>query len=49
MDISDEYISHYCESEDTFPFSFVYVMYLNIASYLYGKQINSKLGNKLYL
>ena len=24
-------------------------MYLNIASYLYGKQIKSKIGNKLYL
>ena len=30
-------------------FSFVFVMYLNIASYLYGKQIKSKLGTKLYL
>ena len=29
--------------------SFVYVMYLNIATYLYGTQIKSKLGNKLYL
>ena len=29
--------------------SIVYVLYLNIAYYLYGKQINSKLGNKLYL
>ena len=24
-------------------------MYLNIASYLYGKQIKSKMDNKLYL
>ena len=24
-------------------------MYLNIASYFYGKQTKSKLGNKLYL
>ena len=24
-------------------------MYLNIASYLYGKQIKLKMGNKLYL
>ena len=31
-----------------FFFSFVYVMYLNIASYLYGKQIKSKVWNKLY-
>ena len=30
-------------------FFFVYVMYLNIACYLYGKQITSKFGNKLYL
>ena len=29
--------------------SFVNVIYLNVASYLYGKQIKSKLGNKLYL
>ena len=29
--------------------SFVYVIYLNIASYLYGKQIKSKLWTKLYL
>ena len=32
-----------------FFFLFVYVMYLNIASYLYGKQIRSRMGNKLYL
>ena len=43
------YQSHYCASEGTFPISFVNVMYLNIASYLYGKQIKSKLGNMLYL
>ena len=29
--------------------SFVYVMFLNIISYLYGKEIKSRLGNKLYL
>ena len=28
---------------------FVHVIYINIASYLYEKQIKSKLGNKLYL
>ena len=39
----------YCASEGTFLFSFVYVMYLNIASHLYGKQIKSILGNTLYL
>ena len=43
------YQSHYCASDDAFLFSFVYVMYLNIASYLYGKEINSKLGTKLYV
>ena len=30
-------------------FSFEYVMYLNIASYLYGKQIKSKMDKNLYL
>ena len=43
------YQSHYCPSECAFLFSFVYVMYLNIASHLYGKQIKSKLVNKLCL
>ena len=43
------YQSHYCASDGAFLFSFVYVMYLNIDSYLYGKQIRSKLGNNLYL
>ena len=33
----------------TLIFSFVNEMYLNIASYLYGKKIKSKLVNKLYL
>ena len=42
------YISHYFASEGAL-FSVVYVMYLNIASYLHGEQIKSKLGNKLYL
>ena len=42
------YQSRYCASDVAF-FSFVYVMYLNTASYLYGKQIKSKMGNKLYL
>ena len=32
-----------------FLFSFVHVMYLNFASYLYGKQIKAKIGKKLYL
>ena len=43
------YQSHYCASTVAFLFSFVYVIYLNIASYLYGKQIKSKLWTKLYL
>ena len=38
------YQSHYCASAVAFLFSFVYVLYLNIASYLYGKQIESKFG-----
>ena len=38
------YQSHYCASAVAFLFSFVYVIYLNIASYLYGKQIKSKFG-----
>ena len=42
------YQSRYCASDGAFLFSFVYVMYLKIASYLYGKQIKSKMGNKLY-
>ena len=43
------YQSHYCASAVAFLFSFVYLIYLNIASYLYGKQIKSKLWTKLYL
>ena len=43
------YQSHYCATAVAFLFSFVYVIYLNIASYLYGKQIKSKLWTKLYL
>ena len=43
------YQSHYCASAVAFLFSFVYVIYLKIASYLYGKQIKSKLWTKLYL
>ena len=41
--------SYYCASDGAFLFSFVYVMYLNIASYWYLKQIKSQLGTKLYL
>ena len=43
------YQSHYCASAVAFLFSFVYVIYLNIASYLYGKQIKSKLWTRLCL
>ena len=42
------YQSHYYASDGAFLFSFAYLMYLNIASYLFGKKIKSKLGNKLY-
>ena len=42
------YKSHYCASAGVL-FSFVYIMYLNIYSYLHGNQIKSKLGNTLYL
>ena len=41
MDTSEEYIKVIIVA---FLFSFVYVIYLNIASYLYGKQIKSKFG-----
>ena len=43
------YQSRYCASDGAFLFSFVYVMNLKIASYFYGKQIKSKMGNELYL
>ena len=43
------YLSHYCASAVAFLFSFVYFIFLNIASYLYGKQIKSKLWTVLYL
>ena len=50
MDTFEEYIKVIIVNPTVhFFFSFVYVMYLNIASYLYGKQIKSKLENKLYL
>ena len=42
------YQSRYCASDGAFLFSFVYVMYLNFASYLCGKQIKSKLGEYDY-
>ena len=41
--------SRYYASDGAFLFSFVYVMYLNIASYLCGKQIKLKLGNTMCL
>ena len=43
------YQNRYFASDGVFLFSFVCVMYLNIASHLYGKQIKSKMGNKLNL
>ena len=43
------YQRRYCASDGAFRFSFVYVMCLNIASYLYGKQIKSKCGNTMCL
>ena len=43
------YQSRYCASDGAFVFSFVYVMYLNIVSYLYGKQIKSNLWNTMCL
>ena len=46
MDTSEEYIN-VAIVHPTVHF-FCYVMYLNIASYLYGKQIKSKIGIKLY-
>ena len=50
MDTSEGvYQSRHCASDGAFNFSFVYVMYLNITSYLYGKQIKSKLGNTMCL
>ena len=45
--VGEVYQSHYCSSDGAFLFSFVCVMYLNIASYLYGKQIKSILGNTM--
>ena len=50
MDTSEEYIIKVVIMHPTvhFFFYFVYVIYLNIVSYLYGKQIKSRMGNKLY-
>ena len=50
VDISEEYIKVIIVHPTVhFSFSFVYAKYLHIASYLYGKQIKSNLGTKLYL
>ena len=50
MDTSEEYIKVIIVHPTVhFSFSFVYAKYLHIASYLYGKQIKSNLGTKLYL
>ena len=50
MDTSEEYIKVVIVNQTVhFFFSFVCVIYLKITSYLYGKQIKSKMGTKLYL
>ena len=50
MDTSEEYIKVIIvHSTEYFFFLFCILMYLNIAANLYGKQIKSKLENKLYL
>ena len=50
MDTSEEYIKVVIVHPTVhFFFSFVNVMHLNVASYLYGKQIKSNMCNKLYL
>ena len=50
MDTSEEYIKVIIVHPTVhFSLSFVYAKYLNIASYLYGKQIKSNVGTKLYL
>ena len=50
MDTSKEYIKVIIVHPKVhFFFSFVYVMYLNIVSYFYGKQIKLSVWNKLYL
>ena len=50
MDTSEEYIKVVIVHPTVhFFFLIVYVMYLNIASYLCGKQIKSKLGNTMCL
>ena len=50
MDTSEEYIKVIIVHPTVhFSFSFVYAKYLHIASYLYGKQMKSNLGTKLYL
>ena len=43
------YHSNNCASDGAFLFSLVYVMYLNIESYLHWKQIKSKLGKSCIL
>ena len=50
MDTSWEYFKVIIvHSTVHFSFSFVYAKYLHMPSYLYGKQIKSNLGTKLYL
>ena len=50
VDTSEEYIKVIIVHPTVhFSLSFVYAKYLHIASYLYGKQMKSNLGTKLYL
>ena len=49
MDTSEEYIKVIIVHPTVhISFSFLYAKYLHIASYLYGKQIQSNLVTKLY-
>ena len=48
MDTYEEYFKVIIVHPNLHFFYFVYVRYLSIASYLYRKQIKSKLGNKLF-
>ena len=47
MDTSEEYIKVIFVHPNVHFFFLLFIMYLNIASHLYGKQIKSKLGKKL--
>ena len=51
VDTSEEYIEVIIVHSKVYFFFLLFMlfMYLNSVSYLYGKQIKSKLGNKLYI